>query len=167
MKLHLEPGGDANLSGEERDVTEHYEQQLGELCSCLRQLRSQWEQYLENLDQRHVFMAYQAHVVPASGRGRPRFDITRDQLEYLSLLSFNWTQIATLVGVSRMTIYRRRTEFGMLQDVSGRLTNDEVRRHVTQFSHVSDPSSQAIAPIGCEAGEGSYIALPVVAHNVL
>ena len=26
MKLQLEPGGDANLSGEERDVTAHYEQ---------------------------------------------------------------------------------------------------------------------------------------------
>ena len=62
-------GGDANLSGEERDVAAHYEQQLGELCSCLRQLRGQWEQYLENLDQRHVFTAYQAQVVPASGRG--------------------------------------------------------------------------------------------------
>ena len=54
---------------EERDVAAHYEQQLGELCSCLRQLRGQWEQYLENLDQRHVFTAYQAQVVPASGRG--------------------------------------------------------------------------------------------------
>ena len=44
MKLQLMPGGDANLSGEEKDVAAHYEQQLGELCSCLRQLRSQWEQ---------------------------------------------------------------------------------------------------------------------------
>ena len=57
------------MHGEERDVAAHYEQQLGELCSCLRQLRGQWEQYLENLDQRHVFTAYQAQVVPASGRG--------------------------------------------------------------------------------------------------
>ena len=87
MKLHQEPGGDANLSGEERDVAEYYEQQLGELCSCLRQLRGQWEQYLENLDQRHVFTAYQAQVVPASGRGdlisqEISFDPTNEQHLY-------------------------------------------------------------------------------------
>ena len=83
MKLQL-GGGDANLSGEERDVAAHYEQQLGELCSCLR---SQWEQYLENLDQRHVFTAYQAQVVPASGRGdlisqEISFDPTNEQHLY-------------------------------------------------------------------------------------
>ena len=45
------------------------------------------------------------------GRGRPRFDIGRDQLEYLSSLNFTWTAIASMLGVSRMTIYRRRREF--------------------------------------------------------
>ena len=36
------------------------------------------------------------------------------QLLYLSSLSFTWTEIASLLGVSRMTIYRRRCNFNML-----------------------------------------------------
>ena len=51
-------------------------------------------------------------------QGRPSFNIHRIQLEYLRQLNFSWTEIADLVGVSRMTIYRRRIEFGMLDDNS-------------------------------------------------
>jgi len=117
-------------------------QKLGELISYLRQLRGHWEVYLDNMDQRHLSTAYHAPVVHALGRGRPRFDITRDQLEYLSSLSFNWTQISALLGVSRMTVYRQRAEFDMLGDTSEPLTNDEVRRHVTnmrqQFPNIGE-----------------------------
>ena len=49
-------------------------------------------------------------------QGRPSFSIHRSQLEYLRQLNFSWTEIADLVGVSCMTIYRRRIEFGMLDD---------------------------------------------------
>jgi len=34
------------------------------------------------------------------------FDISREQIEYLSSLGFKWVEIAALLGVSRMTIYR-------------------------------------------------------------
>ena len=55
-------------------------------------------------------------VVRVEGaRGRPRFDISESQLVYLSSLSFSWTQIASLLGVSRMTIFRRRIEFNMVE----------------------------------------------------
>ena len=40
------------------------------------------------------------------GRGCPHFSTVRDQLDYLVSLSFNWSEIASLFGVSRMTIYR-------------------------------------------------------------
>lgn len=33
------------------------------------------------------------------------FDVSREQLVYLSSLAFTWTEIAALLGVSRMTIY--------------------------------------------------------------
>ena len=42
----------------------------------------------------------------AGNIGRPRFAISRDQLLYLASLSFKWTEIAALLGVSRMIIYR-------------------------------------------------------------
>ena len=41
----------------------------------------------------------------ASRRGRQRFQITREQLEYLRSSSFSWTAIADMLMVSRMTVY--------------------------------------------------------------
>ena len=70
--------------------------------------------------------AYRAPLIRLAGRGRPTFDISREQLEYLASLLFTWSQIAALLGVSRMTIYRRREEFHMFTDISEqRMTNDE------------------------------------------
>ena len=52
-------------------------------------------------------MAYQASSSTSpAGAGRPQFDISKEQLEYLSSLGFKWTEVAALLGVSRMTIYR-------------------------------------------------------------
>ena len=53
-------------------------------------------------------------ITNSTAIGRPRFNITYDQLLYLHSLSFSWEQIAGILGVSRMTIYRRRVEFGLL-----------------------------------------------------
>ena len=41
--------------------------------------------------------------------GQPKFEIMKEQLQYLSSLSFSWSQIVE----PRMTIYRRRIEFGL------------------------------------------------------
>ena len=60
---------------------------------------------------------YQSGVIQTGARGRPRFDINADQLEYLESLSFSWIDIASMFGVSRMTIYRRGLEYGMIQDI--------------------------------------------------
>ena len=90
--------------------------------------------------------AYHAPLVRLPRRGRPAFDISQEQLEYLSSLSLNWSQIAALLGVSRMTIYRRRSEFGMLDDVGRQyLTNDEVKRHVVEMRQQSPNMGESIA----------------------
>ena len=120
------------LSEEERQVVMRYIQKLGQLIDNLRQLVLLWEAHMDMSDQRNQSTAYRAPTVH-SPRGRPSFDITRHQLEYLSSLSFNWIQIASLLQVSRMTVYRRRVEFGMLSDASEHLTHGEVIRHVTQM----------------------------------
>ena len=60
------------------------------------------------------------------GPGRPKFNITKEQLEYLSSMSFSWSQIAHLLGVSRMTIYRRRVEFGLLIDPTTSVSSSDL-----------------------------------------
>ena len=79
-------------------------------------------------------MAYCVSIECGSlGRGRPHFEISRYQLEYLRSLSSSWTAISSLLGVSRMTIFRRWQEFGMVEDHSRELNDDELRTVLTQL----------------------------------
>ena len=41
-------------------------------------------------------------------------------------MNFNWSEIAALLGVSRMTVYRRRLECGMVNEPANDLTNQEL-----------------------------------------
>ena len=43
-------------------------------------------------------------------------EFTEDQLVYLRSLGFKWAQIADIFGTSRMTIYRRRRDLGLLNE---------------------------------------------------
>ena len=83
---------------------------LTELIGCIRFIYRKWCEYEGILDSRanlSTFMAYQASSSTSPARaGRPQFDISKEQLEYLSSLGFKWTEVAALLGVSRMTIYR-------------------------------------------------------------
>ena len=45
----------------------------------------------------------------------------------MASMSFTWTQIARMLGVSHMTVYRRRVEFQMVQSVSGTLSDNELK----------------------------------------
>lgn len=51
-------------------------------------------------------------VLKTGNRGRPKFDISREQLEYFLEKGFKATEIAKMLAVSDKTIYRRLEEFG-------------------------------------------------------
>ena len=67
---------------------------------------------------------YQVIVIHTRRRGRPKFHISKDQLALLRNLSFSWTRNAGMLGVSRMTIYRRRRVYNLL--VEGDAVPDDV-----------------------------------------
>ena len=57
---------------------------------------------------------YVAHLlVNQTRRGRPKFDISKEQLEHLLDLHFSCPKIAYLLGVSLRTVRRRMTEYGL------------------------------------------------------
>ena len=113
-------------SEQESEVLAYYSAQMAELLDCLRGIALRWQSYYVQLEADSFSTAYQAAVVYTSHPGRPRFDVTQDQLEYLSCLSFSWAQISTMLGVSRMTVYRRRQEFGLLSLPTATLTDAEL-----------------------------------------
>ena len=109
--------------GESATVVE-YCALLAELIQCLHSTAHEWENRLLQLPNSSSYLAPTS--VPV-GLGRPKFHICKDQLEYLSSMSFSWTQIASILGVSRMTIYRRRLEYGLNSSASGSLSDNELR----------------------------------------
>ena len=45
--------------------------------------------------------------------GRPKLEISIEEIEYLHGLKFTWTKISSLLGISRCTLYRRLKEEGI------------------------------------------------------
>lgn len=98
---------------------------LHQLNVILSSLLALWQQYEESTVS-FEDASYSTPLELTSARGRPRFQISGDQLEYLRSLSFTWTEISSLLGVSRMTIYRRRVECGLLQEQRDVLSDAEL-----------------------------------------
>ena len=111
-----------------------------QLLEHLHAILNQWEQYSDTLDIQQV-RRYCPPLVPlSSGHGRPRFDISQEQLQYLRSLSFTWTDIADMLMVSRMTVYRRRVQYGLLSDPQSSISDQQlierVRQLLVQHPHV-------------------------------
>lgn len=120
-------------SDDESTVLERYSTKLSELQSCLRELSRQWQEHIDRCMQLSCSTSYAAPSIHTSRRGRPKFYITKEQLEFLASMSFTRTQIARMLGVSHMTIYRRCVEFQMVQSVSATLSDDELKLLLTSM----------------------------------
>ena len=115
------------------DVIEQYCSLLHDLIGVLRALGHQWQTYSDHIQSQQFGNRYQSPVVAARGPGRPRFEISQDQLVYLHSLSFSWTQIAAMLGVSRMTVYRRRSELGMLNPATRAVSDGNLQSLVREL----------------------------------
>ena len=105
---HLQGGNLLHLEEEELPILDQHQTLLHDLVEALKILWVKWQSYKEVLESGtlHRF-SYEAGMEEQTGRrGRPRFDVSKEQLEYLASLSFTWTEIAVLLGISRMTVYR-------------------------------------------------------------
>lgn len=94
-----------NHLGQSSDLDD-YRSSFQQLLVHLREKYRKWEEYESILESRASTLIPQASVSHSSARGRPKFEIDKDQLVYLASLSFTWTDIAALLGVSRMTLFR-------------------------------------------------------------
>ena len=114
----------AETASEGNETMEQLESTLEELKTVLVSLKSEWQEYSDTIETSSSTSAYSAPTVNALSRGRPRFVISKEQLVYLRSLSFSWTRIASLLGVSRMTIYRRRDEYSIFDEEGESITDN-------------------------------------------
>lgn len=110
------------------------EQFLVQLLQALEDVLHCGQSIFNTLDQQWVSSHYITPTELPLGRGRTRFQISKEQLQYLRSLSFSWTPIADMLMVSRMTVYRRRVEFGLLVEPQSSNTDQELTRIVWQLS---------------------------------
>ena len=72
-------------------------------------------------------------------RGRPKFNITREQLEIFDELGFTITKIGSILGVSRHTIINRRREFNLplSQHRYSNISDAELDTIVSDIFHIT------------------------------
>ena len=81
-------------------------QLLYDLLANILILRSHWQSYSDSvLRHNNVYVRVPA-LIHTGVRGRPRFDVRKEEIEYLRSLSFSWNEIAALINISRSTLYR-------------------------------------------------------------
>ena len=104
---------------------------MSQLTSALQEIISEWSIYQDSVDSNSSNQGFHFEVVHVPARrGRPPFGIRSSQLEYLHSLGFTWTEMATLLGVSRMTLYRHRQEFRTLASSQLSIPDHEVWEHM-------------------------------------
>lgn len=127
---------------------------LVEIRGCCRSLLVIWQSYIDQLDSNYTVVSraqmecYQAPTL-RQGRGRPHAIISQEQLQYLRSMNFSWTQIAELLGVSRMTVYRRRRDLGMVDfDEATRNVSDNELQRLLQVMRQEMPNLGEALVIG-------------------
>ena len=64
-----------------------------------------------------------------SGGHGPNAFISKEQIEYLRELRLSWTKIASLFGICRRTLYRIRSEYGLMDPYNFTHTSDHDLDH--------------------------------------
>jgi len=130
-------------------------EKIEELVDCCRQIEHEWEHYVDTLESNEQY-SYQASVALRGGRGRPRFIIQREQLLYLTSLGFSWTNISLLLGVSRMTVYRRRIEYDLLSEPTNPLNDDALKDLLREIKR-GHPNLGQTMILGLIRAQGYYV----------
>ena len=72
--------------------------------------------------------------------GRPRKDVSIDDIMELRGLNYKWSKIATILGISRATLYRRLEEGNVTPDDHAPLSNDQLDEIISSIkkNHPND-----------------------------
>ena len=123
-----------NDDEEEIRILLFYRGQFEDLIVCLQEIAVEWQSLKDTLDANELSPnAYRVTAMPTGARGRPRFQISQEQLEYLYSLSFSLSDVSDMLGVSRMTIYRYRRDFNMVSETCQILTDHQLRAIITEL----------------------------------
>ena len=67
------------------------------------------------------------------GAGRPRLNVSKEDILELRRLNYSWAKIACMLGVSRQTLYRRLNEYGIDTDTYTNISESELDELLKQI----------------------------------
>ena len=86
------------IGSNEETIIVIYRTELQHLLDCLMAVQVQWKEYGEILEARVEEFSFQVDTTRTHLRGRPKVNVFKEQLEYLSSLGFSWTDVDSLIG---------------------------------------------------------------------
>ena len=135
-----------------------FEEVLGELqdlLSALQEVKSRWEDIESGTA---TPATLQPDTIKGPGRGRPKLFIQKEQITFLRDLRFSWTQIASLFGISRRTLYTMRCEYGLTNHEFTDISNLELRACIERIVHTMPDAGQNMIK-GILRGEGIHVSV--------
>ena len=134
----IEVNAEQLLHGDELQSTEDHEELRStldnstQLILSIRTLSSLWEERLELLS---VQPSPSPPTLLTRQVGRPAFVLSMEQVLFLAEMSFSWVQVAQLLGISRQTLWRRRTEWGLQSQSASSITDEELSCAIEAVRH--------------------------------
>ena len=144
----------------EDEISHAIVEKLQTLIGQYEQFTRRYRDVIQNLQEQETDNRFRCQNEPAFGenlRGRPRFRVTKAQIESLREISFSWTKIAELIGVSRVTLYRRRQELEIGEQHNYSELTDVQLDAVIQSIVQNSPNSGQVMMRGALLGRGLRI----------
>lgn len=110
---------------------------LENLYSCLSNILQSYQHSLAH-GQRELTTARVPPTIPTGYAGRPRYNITSEQITHCLSLGMNWQRISACFGVSRRTLYRFREQLNIGPRTFTEMSDENlsaVVRQILQTTH--------------------------------
>ena len=106
---------------------------IRDLMRTVRDISREWDELLDAIEGSSSIHAYRASSSRGGCVGRPRFQVSREQLVYLRSLNISWSGVSRLLGVSRYTVYRWRDEFRLSEEPSNTINDAQLEIRVREM----------------------------------
>eukprot|EP00794_Sanderia_malayensis_P017176 gene17176-18905_t len=127
------------------------------LCTLLYDLNA------HNTEQHGNSTAMETQTEQVSTGGRPRYVITRQQIECLRETGMSWRKIASSLGINERTLLRRRAEFNMLENFSD-ISDEDLDYHVSEILRLTPFAGESLIK-GSLLGRGIFVPRQRVPSN--
>ncbi len=141
---------------------EDVERDISGLLANLEVIKGRWE----DRDTEVSVSALVAECQRSGSRGRPKVFTSKEQIEFLRELRLSWTEIASLFGICRRTLYRIRSEYGLMDTYNfTNIPDRDLDRQVTLIKNLMPEVGQSMVKGALQARQ-IYVSFSRVQESI-